>query len=131
MTIRFGTARPDLGAHVHAVRGSFPDVVVALRDILGPKLCAYLGSAAETRTVEEWAAGVCEPSETVRRRLRLALQLAEAIAERDGADVARAWFQGRHPQLDERSPARMLRDDDIDVVGGELVTAARTFLYEG
>ena len=58
-------ARPDYAAHTRAVRASFPEVVAALREILGLKLCAYFGSVKETRAVKEWAEGVCEPSEAV------------------------------------------------------------------
>ena len=124
-------ARPDYAAHVRAVRSSFPEVVRALREILGLKLCAYLGSVKETRAVNEWADGVREPSEAVRRRLRLAFQVAEAIAAVDGAEVARAWFQGLNPQLDDRSPARLLREGDIDEVGPEVIGAERAFLVGG
>jgi hypothetical protein len=111
-------ARPDYAAHVRAVRSSFPEVVAALREILGLKLCAYLGSVKETRAVNE-------------RRLRLALQVAGAIAEVDGPEIARAWFQGLNPQLDDRSPARLLRDGDIDEVGPEVIAAERAFLVGG
>jgi len=69
-------ARPDYAAHVRAVRSTFPEVVAALREILGLKLCAYLGSVKEARAVNEWAEGVREPSDAVQRRLRLALQVA-------------------------------------------------------
>jgi hypothetical protein len=124
-------ARPDYAAHIRAVRCSFPEVVAALREILGLKLCAYLGSVKETRAVNEWADGVREPSEAVQRRLRLAFQVAEAIAEVDGAEVARAWFQGLNPQLDDRSPARLLREGDIDEVGPEVIGAERAFLVGG
>ena len=124
-------ARPDYAAHIRAVRSSFPEVVAALREILGLKLCAYLGSVKETRAVNEWADGVREPSEAVQRRLRLAFQVAEAIAAVDGAEVARAWFQGLNPQLDDRSPARLLREGDIDEVGPEVIGAERAFLVGG
>jgi len=124
-------ARPDYAAHVRAVRSSFPEIVAALREILGLKLSAYLGSVKETRAVNEWAEGVREPSEAVQRRLRLAFQVAEAIAEVDGPDVARAWFQGLNPQLDDRSPARLLREGDIDEVGPEVIAAERAFLVGG
>ncbi len=124
-------ARPDYAAHVRAVRSSFPEVVAALREILGLKLCAYLGSVKETRAVNEWAEGVREPSDAVQRRLRLALQVAGAIAEVDGPEVARAWFQGLNPQLDDRSPARLLREGDIDEVGPEVIAAERAFLVGG
>ncbi len=124
-------ARPDYAAHVRAVRSSLPEVVAALREILGLKLCAYLGSVKETRAVNEWAEGDREPSDAVQRRLRLAFQVAEAIAEVDGAEVARAWFQGLNPQLDDRSPARLLREGDIDEVGPEVIAAERAFLVGG
>jgi len=51
------TARPDYAAHQRAVRASFPEVASMLREILGAKLCAYLGSVKETRAVNEWADG--------------------------------------------------------------------------
>src|SRR5205809_6342814 len=90
-------ARPDYAVHVRAVRSSFPEVVIALREILGLKLCAYLGSVKETRAVNEWAEGVRVPSEAVQRRLRLALHVAGAVAQVDSAELARAWFQGLNP----------------------------------
>jgi hypothetical protein len=124
-------ARPDYAAHVRAVRSSFPEVVAALRETLGLKLCAYLGSVKETRAVNEWAEGVREPSDAVQRRLRLAFQVADAIAEADGPEVARAWFQGLNPQLDDRSPARLLREGEIDEVGPEVIAAERAFLVGG
>ncbi len=124
-------ARPDYAAHVRAVRSSFPEVVAALREILGLKLCAYLGSVKETRAVNEWADGDREPNEVVQRRLRLAFQVAQAIAEVDGPEVARAWFQGLNPQLDDRSPARLLREGDVDEIGPEVIAAERAFLVGG
>jgi hypothetical protein len=113
------------------VRSRFPEVVTALREILGLKLCAYLGSVKETRAVNEWADGLREPSDAVQRRLRLALQVAGAIAEADGPEIARAWFQGLNPQLDDRSPARLLREGDIDDVGPDVIAAERAFLGGG
>jgi hypothetical protein len=91
-------ARPDYAAHIRAVRYSFPEVVAALREILGLKLCAYLGSVKETRAVNEWAEGIREPSDAVQRRLRLAFQVAEAIAEVDDPEVARAGVPGVEPR---------------------------------
>lgn len=124
-------ARPDYAAHARAVRLAFPEVVDGLRAILGLKLCAYLGSVKETRAVNEWAEGVREPGDAVQRRLRLAFQVAEAIAGVDGPEVARAWFQGLNPQLDDRSPARLLREGELDEVGPEVIAAERAFLVGG
>ncbi len=124
-------ARPDFAAHERAVRASFPEVVCLLRDILGAKLCAYLGSVKETRAVNEWAAAGREPSAGTQQRLRLALQVALAIADVDGSDVARAWFQGLNPQLEDRSPARLLREGELDEVGPAVIAAERAFLVGG
>ncbi|MGE3795300.1 MAG: hypothetical protein AB7I38_15410 [Dehalococcoidia bacterium] len=102
-----------------------------LSRILGLKLTAYVGNVKETRAVSEWASASREPSAGVQRRLRLALQVADAIARVDGDGVARAWFQGLNPQLGDRSPARLLREGDLDEVGPEVVGAARAFLAGG
>jgi hypothetical protein len=113
------------------VRASFPEVVASLRSILGARLCAYVGSVKETRAVNEWAEGAREPSADTQRRLRLALQVAQAITEVDGPEVARAWFEGLNPQLDDRSPARLLREGDVDEIGPEVIAAERAFLVGG
>ena len=124
-------ARPDYDAHARAIRSTFPEVVREIRDILDAKLCAYLGSVKETRAVNQWAEGSREPSDDVQRRLRTALQAAAPIADADSAAVAQAWFQGLNPQLDDRSPLRLLREGDLDEVGPDVIAAARAFLVGG
>jgi hypothetical protein len=120
-----GQPRPDLAAHTRAVRATFPEVVDELRALLGARLVAYLGAVGETRAVHQWAAGERRPGEAVQARLRLALQVALMIADADGAAIARSWLQGLNPQLDDRSPARMLREGDVQEVGPAVVAAAR------
>lgn len=124
-------ARPDYEAHARATRSSFAEVAHEARDILGARLCAYLGSVKETRAVHQWAGGTRKPSAEVQRRLRVALQAAAPIAAADSAAVAQAWFQGLNPQLDDRSPLRLLREGDLDEVGPEVIGAARAFLASG
>lgn len=124
-------ARPDLAAHTHAMRASFAEVATELRELLGARLVAYLGSVRETRAVHQWADDGRQPSAEVQQRLRLALQVALPIAEADSKEIAQAWFQGLNPQLDDRSPARMLRDGDFDEAGPAVVGAARAFLAGG
>ncbi|HEY3060468.1 MAG TPA: hypothetical protein VGL99_16030 [Chloroflexota bacterium] len=126
-----GSARPDSVAHERAIRATFPAAVTLLRDILGAKLCAYIGSVKETRAVNEWADGTREPSNGVQQRLRFALRVALTITETDGPDVTRAWFQGLNPQLDDRSPARLLREGDLAEVGPAVIAAERAFLVGG
>jgi hypothetical protein len=127
----FTEARPDFAAHIRAVRANFPEVASELRALLGARLVAYLGSVRETRAVRQWAEGEREPSEEVRNRLRLALQVALPLAQAESAQIAQAWFQGLNPQLDDRSPARMLREGQLDEVGPAVIAAARAFLIGG
>ncbi len=123
--------RPDLDAHARAVRVAVPELVAELRDLLGARLVAYLGGVKETRAVHEWADGVRSPSAQTVRRLRAALQVALAISRVDGPEVAQAWFQGLNPQLEDRSPARLLREGDLDEVGPAVIAASRAFLVGG
>ena len=120
-------ARPDL-AHSRVMRAELPEVVSELRDLLGASLTAYVGSVKETRAVNQWAAGERTPSAGVDQRLRLALQLALMISEADGPRVARSWFMGMNPVLDDDAPARLLREGELEAVGPQLVGAARAFL---
>ena len=123
--------RPDLAAYNHAIRQAFPVVVKELRELLGAKLVAYIAGVTETRAVHEWADGARESRTSVEERLRFALRVATFIAGYDGAGVSQAWFQGLNPQLDDRSPARLLREGDLEEVGPQILAAARAFAVGG
>lgn len=124
-------SRPDLSAHAHAMRAAFASVVMELRALLGARLVSYIGGVKETRAVQQWADDERQPSEVVQRRLRLALQIAGTIAQVDDRSTAQAWFQGLNPQLDDHSPARLLREGDLDEVGPVVAAAARAFIAAG
>ena len=124
-------ARPDL-AYVNAVRLSSAELTGELRALLGAKLVAYLGGVKETRAVRQWVEGSRQIAGVDnQRRLRLAYQAAKLIAERDDPGVVQAWFQGLNPALADRSPARLLRDGDLDDVGPQVLAAARQFAAVG
>jgi hypothetical protein len=124
--------RAGLRAHARAVRLDTPVLVKELRDLLGAKLVAYLGGVRETRAVRQWAEGVRGVQDPIdEQRLRLAYQVATLIAERDSPEVVQAWFLGLNPQLEDRSPARLLREGDLDEVGPLVLTAARAFATSG
>jgi len=71
------------------------------------------------------------PSAEIQQRLRIALQIAIPLAEAESAEIAQAWFQGLNPQLDDRSPASLLRAGDLDDAGPTVIAAARAFLIGG
>lgn len=123
--------RPDLAAYEHAARLDFPVLVKELSDLLGPKLVAYIADVREARAVRQWSTGEREARTPIPERLRLALQVAWLIAQNDSASVARAWFQGLNPQLEDRSAARLLREGELDEVGPQILSAARAFVSGG
>jgi len=45
--------------------------------------------------------------------------------------LPRAWFQGLNPQLEDRSPARLLREGDLDEGGLPVLSGARSFAATG
>ncbi|MBK5222026.1 MAG: hypothetical protein JJE52_03945 [Acidimicrobiia bacterium] len=125
-------SRPELRAHERAMRLPFEAAVKELRDLLTPRLVAYIGGVRETRAVHQWADGTRDvKSGEVEDRLRFALQVALLLSEGDAPRVVQAWFQGLNPHLDDRSPARLLRDGDLDEVGSIVLAAARAFLVGG
>lgn len=125
------TARHDLPAYQDSIRLRPEELVARLRDILGAKLVAYLGSVKETRAVRQWAEGTREPPADVLTRLRTAYHAAALLREKDTAAVVQAWFQGMNPGLNDVAPARLLRDGELSEAGPAVLAAARAFAAEG
>jgi hypothetical protein len=114
------------------MRLDVPVLVKELRARLGARFVAYLADVRETRAVNQWADGEREirSPETV-NRLRLAYQVLQLLTVRDDDAVASAWFMGLNPELDDRSPARLLREGDLAEVGPQVLAAARSFAAHG
>lgn len=121
------TPKPDLVAFDEANQMKPAELASELRQHLGVRLVAFLSGVSETRAVHEWAEGSRRMRDPVLRRLRVAYQILRLITIRDGDEVAQAWFQGLNPKLGDRSPARLLRDGDLDEVGPDVLKAARAF----
>lgn len=114
-------------SYERVTRMDFANVTSALEELLGARLVAYIAGVSEARAVRQWGRGEREPRSDVGEKLRIALRAAQMIADIDGAGVAQAWFQGMNPQLDDRAPARVLREHDVSEVGSEVLGAARAF----
>jgi hypothetical protein len=119
--------RPDLFAHPEALRLPAATVVERLVEIVGRKLTAYIGGVKDVRAVKRWIAGgeIYGEAET---RLRFAFQVVRALSERDSPAVVQAWLTGVNPELGDRVPLRLLRENDIDAVAPAVLNAARGFL---
>lgn len=125
------TKRPGMLAYEESVRLSFPEIVTSLRERLGVKLVAYIGNVGSTRPVSAWADGSRSPGVDDEQRLRTAYQIAGTLGERYTAATTQTWFRGLNPALDYTAPARMLREQDPNVVGAQLLAAASSFAYVG
>jgi hypothetical protein len=117
----------ELSAHDRSIRLEAAELVDGLRSILGAQLVAYLAGVNETRTVREWADGERQPRATTLKRLRTAYRAAAFLERRESRAIVQAWFQGLNPMLEDRSPARLLREGDVDEAGSAVLAAARAF----
>lgn len=125
--------RDQIAGPVHdaagLVRGeTFPmhELVSRLRDLLGAKLVAYLGSESRTLTVQRWVdpADESTPQGETADRLRAAYAVAILLGENASPALIQAWFQGQNPGLGDVSPARALREGDLVQVIPMVVAAA-------
>lgn len=130
MVILETPSRPDLSAHRQATTKGFAGLVAELVSILGKKLTAYIAGVKDVRAIDRWMQqGVAYGDAEV--RLRFAYRVAKTLAKHDDARVVQAWFTGLNPELNDRVPIRLLRDEDLEVVGPQILGAARAFVAGG
>ena len=122
--------RPDLEAYREATTLPFPELVKRLSDLIGKKATAYIASVKDVRAVERWMSGA-SPYKNAENRLRLAFQIAKVLSQYEGQDVARAWLTGLNPELDDRVPIRLLREEEPEAIGPQILSAVRAFLAGG
>lgn len=111
-------------AHENAMSLPIAEVVRQLVDLLGATTVATIGGVGETRAVHDWLTARAPQRPNV---LRFALQLATMIAAGNDREMARAWFHGGNPRLEDGVPALLLRDRPLSEVQGPLLAAARAF----
>jgi len=119
--------RPDLFAHREALRLPASKIVEKLVEIVGRKLTAYIGAVKDARAVDRWIAGG-EIYGDAESRLRFAFQVARTLSEHDSPAVVRTWLTGVNPELGDRVPLRLMRENEIDEVAPAILIAVRAFL---
>jgi hypothetical protein len=115
-------------AHSQAMSLPIAEIVRHLLVLLDATTVAVIGGVAETRAVHSWL-GEREPQRP--QVLRFALQLATMIANEADAEFCKAWFHGSNPNLDDRAPMIMLRDQPLADIQRDLLAAARIFASRG
>ena len=124
------SSRPDLAAHRESLRLPIPKIVEQLIEMIGRKLTAYVGGVKDVRAVDRWMNGG-ELYKDSEQRLRFAYQLVRMLAQREDPRIIQAWLIGLNPELGDRVPLRLMREDDLQLVGPEIMGAARSFLTGG
>jgi hypothetical protein len=119
--------KPDLQAQRQSVTLALPKLVSALADIIGKKLVAYICNAKDVRTVDGWIEGV-EPYRDAGQKLRTTYHVAKLLSDYESNRTVQSWLMGLNPQLGDVSPARLLREKDLETAGPEVLRAARAFL---
>ena len=119
--------KPDRSAHREALRLPASKIVERLVEIVGRKLTAYIGGVKDVRAVDRWigGGGIYGDAES---RLRFAFQVARTLSEYDSPAVVQAWLTGVNPELGDRVPLRLMRENEIDEVAPAILNAVRAFL---
>ena len=127
MAVKVAPPRPDLAAHREALSLAWPEVIKRLREIVGPKLTAYITGIDDVRVLDSWINGT-EPFGDVEERLRFTYQVVRTLSQHDSPRIVQAWLTGVNPELGDRVPLRVLRNGDLATVAPEILGAARAFI---
>ena len=119
-------ARLVRDAHAHAVELGISDIAAALQTQLGQALLGVIVNKTE-RTLTRWTKAAVRPPHASEQLLRDTFQVFELLTSAESADVARAWFMGMNPQLDDESPAEALSTGRAR----DVMAAARAFINAG
>jgi len=114
------------GAHGTTTRMDVHEVARQLNAHLGATLIAAVAGTPDRKLPVRWAkSDGPHPGSDYERRLRLAHRLWSEIAAAEGDHVARAWFIGGNPLLEEDTPITAIREDRA-----KQVTAAKDAFLE-
>jgi len=54
--------------------------------------------------------------------------VARALSEHDSPAVVQAWLTGVNPELGDRVPLRLMRENEIEAVAPDILSAVRVYL---
>lgn len=112
--------------HSKSVQLDIADVAAALQQHLGQALLAIIVDK-NVRTLARWASGDVKPPQATEKLLRDVFHVFELLQTVESESVARAWFMGMNPQLQDASPAEALADGQAKTV----LAAARAYINAG
>ena len=117
----------DLQRLVHAriTRQPITATAAALQELFGQRLVAAIAGTRDAKAVGRWASGQDVPRAQASAALQNALQIVELLRTQEDDDTIRSWFRGMNPDLGDRPPALVIRDQPENVA-----QAARAFLAQ-
>lgn len=119
--------RAGEAAHRRTVETEIQNIARFLEEALGRNLVAYICGVTDAKAVGRWAKGDRAPRRDAETRLRAAYQVFQLLQEEESSHTVRAWFIGMNPQLDDESPAAVLREGRLK----DVIVAARSYISGG
>lgn len=112
-------------SHASTTRIAPADLARQLVGSLGPTLVAALAGVRDRKLPHKWASpnGPTPRPESL-TRLQVAHRAWTTVSDAEGDNIARAWFIGANPDLDETPPYLAIRDGRYAMV----MAAATSFV---
>lgn len=118
-------ADSTIRTHTETLRLSTAELVQQLNRHLGATLVAVLADVRDNKLPYKWAkADGPHPRPAGLQRLQVADRAWATVASAEGQNVARAWFIGANPRLDEQPPYLAIRDGHFK----QVISAASAFV---
>jgi uncharacterized protein (DUF2384 family) len=90
-------------------------------------LTAYLVSAKDIRAVDRLIEGELLSNDS-EQRLRFAYQVATILSTYDSSAAAQAWLMGLNPELGDRVPICLIREDNLEQLAPLVLNAASQYI---
>lgn len=118
-------AESTIRTHTQTLRLAPAELVHQLIQHLGATLVAVLADVRDSKLPYKWAKeDGPRPRPGGLQRLQVAHRAWDAVASAEGPDVARAWFIGANPRLDEQPPYLAIRHGQFK----QVIHAAAAFV---
>jgi len=113
-----------MASHYETTRMDIHELVRRLNSHLGATLVATMAGVRDSKLPYRWAKlDGPTPNPEAEHRLRVAHRTWLMLADAESDHIARAWFIGANPLLDETAPIMALRQGDTQ----QVIRAAEAF----
>ena len=92
-------------------RASMHTLAQELQDVLTQRLAAYIVGLSDGRDIGRYARKERKPHPGTDAKIRELSILVSIMKKKETPETIQIWFQGRNPDLGDRSPASLLHED--------------------